>query len=599
MATLTGKITDVTSNAPESISSITVKAPAARIGGGTDVIVSSPATVDFNSSTGDITISNLTGGLSWLYIEGDGWADSIALSVAEGMITLVEAMANALGLPGLTDYVRLLGELETRVGDVAQSAVDAAAADIKWVKRYIVADEDLNLVTSPGVYPIPYGSTMSSLINRPIGYTSSGFLIVYTSLGTVFQVLTQNNPRGPVSVMRNTWGGVFGEWVPSDGSTQIFHYSDYNDAIIEGDYDIDTYAKARDVANRPPEVPSSLRLSVSKIGGGRIYQLIIGTSPDGLAGKWERRRAADGTWSAWQQIHTDVSKEWVNSRIENIGSKTLDHVVTVGDSQVGASYAWANKLAGVSDLTVVNRGVGGYTPDEALIAAGAWTTELSQDIELPPATDVPVVLETYPVVAKSRTRAWIGDIAGSSVELKYLYDTDTFALRNRGTSTVSVTSGAKWIPSNYRELSDHRRIVWFGGNAIRNGLHGEGQTVLQHVQTAYSQAIEAWGDTTIVCGYVPAHGDTAGRDVANALNTWLERVVPTQFLDIRKRLQNDAATILGRELTASETQDISNGYLPQAMYQSDLVHLLESVHDHIALVMAEYPTGATPRLALF
>ena len=127
MATLTGKITDVTGRAPDSISSITVKAPSARIGSGTDVIVSSPAAVTFNKTTGDITISGLTGGLSWLYIEGDGWSDSIPLAAAEGMTTLIEAIANAAGAPGIAYYMSLLSQLEGRVEDVAQDAVDAAS----------------------------------------------------------------------------------------------------------------------------------------------------------------------------------------------------------------------------------------------------------------------------------------------------------------------------------------------------------------------------------------------------------------------------------------------------------------------------------------
>ena len=127
MATLTGKITDVTGRAPDSISSITVKAPSARIGSGTDVIVSSPAEVTFDKTTGDITISGLTGGLSWLYIEGDGWSDSIPLAAAEGMTTLVEAIANAAGAPGIAYYISLLSQLEGRVEEVAQDAVDAAS----------------------------------------------------------------------------------------------------------------------------------------------------------------------------------------------------------------------------------------------------------------------------------------------------------------------------------------------------------------------------------------------------------------------------------------------------------------------------------------
>lgn len=149
MATLAGKITDVTSSPPDSISSITVKAPSVRIGGGTDVIVSSPATVDFNRDTGDITISGLTGGLSWLHIEGDGWADSIPLAVAEGMIALVEAIANAAGAPGIADYISLLAGLESRVGDIAQDAVDTAAQDIMWPKGAV---SDADSLRAPGAY---------------------------------------------------------------------------------------------------------------------------------------------------------------------------------------------------------------------------------------------------------------------------------------------------------------------------------------------------------------------------------------------------------------------------------------------------------------
>ena len=130
MATLTGKITDVTGRAPESISSITVKAPSARVGGGTELIVSSPATVDFDRDTGDVTISGLTGGLSWLYLEGEGWSDSIALSAAEGMATLVEAIANASGVPGVVDYISMLRSSGDHAQALARAAVEGEFGDI-------------------------------------------------------------------------------------------------------------------------------------------------------------------------------------------------------------------------------------------------------------------------------------------------------------------------------------------------------------------------------------------------------------------------------------------------------------------------------------
>lgn len=130
MVTLTGKITDVTGRAPDSISSITVKAPSARIGGGTDVIVSSPAKVAFDRTTGDVTISGLTGGLSWLYIEGDGWSDSIPLAVAEGFQLILEAIANASGVPGVVDYISMIRSSGTHAQALARAAVEGEFGEV-------------------------------------------------------------------------------------------------------------------------------------------------------------------------------------------------------------------------------------------------------------------------------------------------------------------------------------------------------------------------------------------------------------------------------------------------------------------------------------
>lgn len=96
MARLTGNIQDVTGRVPESISSVTVKAPTFRLGSGSGIVTSSPAQVDFDRSTGRVDINGIEPGLSWLYIEGEGWSDSIALAVADGFTTIVEAALNAL-----------------------------------------------------------------------------------------------------------------------------------------------------------------------------------------------------------------------------------------------------------------------------------------------------------------------------------------------------------------------------------------------------------------------------------------------------------------------------------------------------------------------
>src|SRR5699024_324602 len=157
---------DVTHKPPESLSSITVKAPSVRVGGGTDLIVSSPATVDFDRDTGDVTISDLTGGLSWLCLEGEGWSDSIALSVAEGMISLIEAIANASSAQGIINYLRLLADFKIRFDETAQDAVDAAADEIKWLRPNLAMGTDLNSVKYPGIHPMSTYGAASSATNR-------------------------------------------------------------------------------------------------------------------------------------------------------------------------------------------------------------------------------------------------------------------------------------------------------------------------------------------------------------------------------------------------------------------------------------------------
>src|SRR5699024_8063047 len=109
---------------------ITVKAPSARIGGGTDVIVSSPAEVTLDKTTGVVTISGLHVGLSWLYIEGDGWSDSIPLAVADGFRLILEAVANASGVPGINDYLAMIRNSEDHARLLARAAVDGEFGEV-------------------------------------------------------------------------------------------------------------------------------------------------------------------------------------------------------------------------------------------------------------------------------------------------------------------------------------------------------------------------------------------------------------------------------------------------------------------------------------
>ncbi|MGV0328114.1 polysaccharide deacetylase family protein [Corynebacterium guaraldiae] len=151
--TITGTLTDVTSQPVDAVTTATVKAPTARIGSGSGIISSSPAKVEIGDS-GEVTISGLAAGLSWLYLEGPGWSDSIALAAAEGMTTLVEAIANAAGVPGFIDYLKLIADIDK----AANAAVDKITSEIttkfvgypEYGSKILRTDEAGKLVLSSG-----------------------------------------------------------------------------------------------------------------------------------------------------------------------------------------------------------------------------------------------------------------------------------------------------------------------------------------------------------------------------------------------------------------------------------------------------------------
>ena len=217
MANLTGNIKDVTNQAPSTVVSITVKAPGVRLGTGSDLIVSSPAEVNFNHDTGALTLTGLTGGLSWLVIEGNGWSDTVALSVADGMTTVVEAVANAAGVPGMVDYVKLMAALSGAVDGVAQDAVDAAADNIKWERGNVLKGADVRSLAA-GVWKVYSKITADSLLNVPPQPESRDTAIIEVMVGgrdrKVITWTTFRPATGQPTVYRThqDTGGAWSEW---------------------------------------------------------------------------------------------------------------------------------------------------------------------------------------------------------------------------------------------------------------------------------------------------------------------------------------------------------------------------------------------------
>lgn len=269
-------------------------------------------------------------------------------------------------------------------------------------------------------------------------------------------------------------------------------------------------------------------------------------------------------------------------------------VVVHGDSQTDASYAWPHHLEKITNLTVLKHGRSGCTAEEVLISGGALGV-LVPPMKLEPKTPRPFTPPQCPVMIGHQSTRTFGWVDGVRVLLVYTKN-DGWSIEAPAGGTIHAES--EFLADEHTMHLGVRHIVWFGGNSIRNGFAHPGETPAEHVIRAYSRAIQQWGDTTIVCGYVPAYGDELGRQAADQIRNFLAQTVPCQFLDVRYRLQQAAPDILGRDLTEQEKRDIARGFVPQALFREDNVHLADATHEWLATIFAEFPRGATPELAL-
>ena len=103
--TLAGKITEVTTRPVSEVTTVTAKAarPTPVAGG---VVATQPVNIDYAADTGTIELTLTVGVKTWIYLDGDGWSDSVPVIAAEGMTDLWEAVINGLGLPSdIGDYL--------------------------------------------------------------------------------------------------------------------------------------------------------------------------------------------------------------------------------------------------------------------------------------------------------------------------------------------------------------------------------------------------------------------------------------------------------------------------------------------------------------
>lgn len=523
MATLTGKITDVTSKAPESISSITVKAPSARIGGGTDVIVSSPAIVDFNQTTGDITISNLTGGLSWLYIEGNGWVDSIPLAVADGMITLVEAIANAAGTPGLVDFIALLTDLQNRIDAIAQDAVDDAAAQYVGVSN--LGTTHLDQVSTPGRYAQPIVANATTASGYPVTGERVNLFVVpmnENAPAQVMQILVVKNTgamwtRDYISAW-NEWKSPTAEaaWFKGDvpsGTTSISQLSN-------GLWNVPTAILAETLG-----LPTYNYGSLEIIGGSaktatwRPRLTANWNAPE----VWQVNSSTGGTWFDWEKINTGITNLDADQHLNDIRRPDTYAQVIDTNATIEKGYPFAGvrqvievertnandkrqvlQTAKTLDGRVAVRHFNAiWQPWETQTGGGAPgvvsngdlfvvdTDGLTHEFESPdlPADDVTATLKAADIYARYDALV--------TAHPNYVSRRNLGAASN-GTSIYAYTFKRPEVPysnTNAPDASKHRDLPV---GLITSGVHGHESAAVSHVLRFAETLCNSWQDNPLL-----------------------------------------------------------------------------------------------------
>ena len=225
---LQGKLTDITTRPVEDITSVYVKSPIIRAGDAGALTTSQPQKVSVSTS-GDFTVTTVAG-KGWLYVDGNGWSDSIPFVAAEGMKLFIEAWANASSSGGVYAIIKELidamgGATEQELQDLVQQAkmyADAAsraeAAESVWDKGMISAKTDI-LSLAPGRYGLMSASVASSM---GLPGDSSGVLIVdYLDgpngrLSGRFWWEYQDRTYGRICYSATSYNGTFKGWQPDN-----------------------------------------------------------------------------------------------------------------------------------------------------------------------------------------------------------------------------------------------------------------------------------------------------------------------------------------------------------------------------------------------
>lgn len=295
---LSGTLADITARPIKEVTTVTIKAPYYRVG--TQITTSQPEKVDVDAS-GSFSVS-VTEGTGYLYIEGPGWSDSIKFLAAAGMKTIVEAIANAAGVPGMVDFLRLISATDDEIAKRAAEAVKAAASGIRFQKGALKDGDNLNDFGDSGAWDHTF-ITGKTVANLPLSQAGVLYVFAGTDGGTskvTIQFYAAEGYHGIWWRIRNK-NSAWQDWQQLDQFQQerrreIPTGADFNTLVEPGLYkrvNADRTAK-----NDPHGNPGNLTVFATDNQFGYVSQLWAGASTAGL---WFRANTVDG-WNEWVRL---------------------------------------------------------------------------------------------------------------------------------------------------------------------------------------------------------------------------------------------------------------------------------------------------------
>lgn len=210
---LSGNLSDVTGHAIDDISGITVKASHA-VPTSAGVTTSRPRDIPITSN-GNFNITLETGVKAWIFIEGDGWSDSVPVLAASGMTELWQAIVNALPSTMTGDLLQAIANALDKISD----AEDLVKFDHGPIPASVTSVDELEI----GSHGVP-STTIANNLGLP--FTQGTLLISRINVGkTVIGIANSAGVQSHEMWVTSINSGVVAPWdkvFPTTGDS-MFH----------------------------------------------------------------------------------------------------------------------------------------------------------------------------------------------------------------------------------------------------------------------------------------------------------------------------------------------------------------------------------------